>query len=311
MVKAAKKYPDVKFEQATGSKLAPNLSEYYGAGRGLDLPRGHGRRRGQQVAATSATSRPFPIPEVIRDINAYTLGAQTTHPGATVKVVWTNTWFDPDKESKAAQGLAPRAPTCSARARTARRPARSRKAEGLKWTGYDSDQQRFAPKNWLTGAVYNWGPYYTEQIQAAMDGTWKSASYYGSIKDGFTDIAPFGSSVSQATAGKIDAKKKAIEDGSFYEFQGPLYDQSGALKVKPGDKLSLGDILGMTWFVKGVDRQSRRDERGEHPRAGAARHREALPGGARQRPRRPRGRAPARSTPCWARTAPASRRSPT
>jgi basic membrane protein A len=104
----------------------------------------------------------------------------------------------------------------------------------------------------LTGAVYNWGPYYTKQIQSALDGTWKSASYYGSIKDGFTDIAPFGSSVSQATRSKIEAKKKAIMDGSFYEFQGPLYDQSGALKVKKGDKLSLGDILGMTWFVKGV-----------------------------------------------------------
>jgi basic membrane protein A len=85
-----------------------------------------------------------------------------------------------------------------------------------------------------------------------MDGSWKSASYYGSIKDGFTDIAPFGSSVSQATRSKIDAKKKAIEDGSYYEFQGPLYDQSGKQRVAKGDKLSLGDILGMTWFVKGV-----------------------------------------------------------
>ena len=85
-----------------------------------------------------------------------------------------------------------------------------------------------------------------------MDGTWKSASYYGSIKDGFTDIAPFGESVSSATRSKIEAKKKALTDGSFYEFQGPLYDQSGALKVKKGSKLSLNDILGMTWFVKGV-----------------------------------------------------------
>ena len=84
-----------------------------------------------------------------------------------------------------------------------------------------------------------------------MNGSWKSASYYGSIKDGFTDIAPFGTSVSKATQSKIDAKKKAIEDGSSTSSRG-RYDQSGALKVKQGDKLSLGDILGMTWFVKGV-----------------------------------------------------------
>jgi len=251
MVKAAKKYPDVKFEQATGSKLAPNLSEYYGAGEDSIY------LAGMAAGAASKSGHlgyvaPFAIPEVIRDINAYTLGAQTTHPGATVKVVWTNTWFDPDKESKAAQGLASSGADVLGQSQDSPSTGQVAKSEGLKWTGYDSDQQRFAPKNWLTGAVYNWGPYYTKQIQAALDGTWKSASYYGSIKDGFTDIAPFGSSVSQATQSKIEAKKKAIMDGSFYEFQGPLYDQSGALKVKKGDKLSLGDILGMTWFVKGV-----------------------------------------------------------
>jgi basic membrane protein A and related proteins len=251
MVKAAKKYPDVKFEQATGSKLAPNLSEYYGAGEDSIY------LAGMAAGAASKSGHlgyvaPFAIPEVIRDINAYTLGARTTHPGATVKVVWTNTWFDPDKESKAAQGLASSGADVLGQSQDSPSTGQVAKSEGLKWTGYDSDQQRFAPKNWLTGAVYNWGPYYTKQIQAALDGTWKSASYYGSIKDGFTDIAPFGSSVSQATQSKIEAKKKAIMDGSFYEFQGPLYDQSGALKVKKGDKLSLGDILGMTWFVKGV-----------------------------------------------------------
>jgi basic membrane protein A len=251
MAKAAAKYPDVKFEQATGSKLAPNLAEYYGAGEDSIY------LAGMAAGAASKSGHlgyvgTFPIPEVIRDINAYTQGVRTTHPGATVKVVWTNTWFDPDKESKAAQSLASSGADVLGQNQDSPATGQVAKAQDLKWTGYDSDQQRFAPKSWLTGAVYNWGPYYTREIQAALDGTWKSHSYYGSIKDGFTDIAPFGTSVPSSTRSKIEAKKKAIMDGSYYEFQGPLYDQSGALKVKKGDKLSLNDILGMTWFVKGV-----------------------------------------------------------
>jgi basic membrane protein A len=251
MVKAAKKYPDVKFEQATGSKLAPNLAEYYGAGEDSIY------LAGMAAGASSKSGElgyvaPFPIPEVIRDINAYTLGAQTTHPGAKVKVVWTNTWFDPDKESKAAQGLASSGADVLGQSQDSPSTGQVAKSQGLKWTGYDSDQQRFAPKNWLTGAVYNWGPYYTKRIQAVMNGTWKSTNYYGSIADGFTNIAPFGSSVSAATKAKIDAKRNAIKAGKFYEFQGPLYDQAGQQKVAKGSKLSLSDILGMSWFVKGV-----------------------------------------------------------
>jgi basic membrane protein A len=251
MVAAAKKYPDVKFEQATGSKLAPNLAEYYGAGEDsvylAGMAAGAASRSG-----TLGYVAPFPIPEVIRDVNAYTLGAQATHPGAKVKVVWTNTWFDPDKESKAAQGLASSGADVLGQSQDSPSTGQVAKTAGLKWTGYDSDQQRFAPKSWLTGAVYNWGPYYTRRIEAAIDGTWKSGSYYGSIADGFTDIAPFGQSVSPATRAKIKAKKDAIKSGSFYEFQGPLYDQSGKQRVAKGSKLSLSDILGMSWFVKGV-----------------------------------------------------------
>lgn len=251
MVKAAKQYPDVKFEQATGSKLAPNLAEYYGAGEDsvylAGMAAGAASRSG-----TLGYVAPFPIPEVIRDVNAYTLGAQATHPGAKVKVVWTNTWFDPDKESKAAQGLASSGADVLGQSQDSPSTGQVAKSQGLKWTGYDSDQQRFAPKNWLTGAVYNWGPYYTKRIQAAMDGSWKSASYYGSIGDGFTDIAPFGQSVAAGIQSKINAKKDAIKSGSFYEFQGPLVDQAGKQRVAKGSKLSLDDILGMSWFVKGV-----------------------------------------------------------
>jgi basic membrane protein A len=251
MAAAAKKHPDVKFEQATGSKLAPNLAEYYGAGEDSVYLSGMAAGAASKTGTLGYVA-PFPIPEVIRDINAWTLGAQTTHPGAKVKVVWTNTWFNPDKESKAATSLVSAGAEVLGQNQDSPATGQVAKSQGLKWTGYDSDQQRFAPDAWLTGAVYNWGPYYAKRIQAVLDGTWKSQSYYGSIADGFTDIAPFGKSVSTATQDKIKARKDAIKSGSFYEFQGPLVDQAGKQRVPKGSKLSLNDILGMTWFVKGV-----------------------------------------------------------
>jgi basic membrane protein A len=251
MAAAAAAHPDVYFEQATGSKVSNNLAEYFGAGEDADYLTG--------IAAGAASKKgvlgfvaPFPIPEVIREINAYTLGAQTTHPGAKVKVVWTNTWFDPATESKAAQSLISAGADVLGQGQDSPATGQVVKTANLKWTGYDSDQQRFAPAQWLTGTVYNWGPYYLKRTQAGMNGSWKTGSYYGNIADGFTDIAPFGVSVPESVRAKVDAKRTALVSGKFYEFQGPLYDQTGKLKVPAGQKLSLGDILGINWFVKGV-----------------------------------------------------------
>ena len=111
---------------------------------------------------------------------------------------------------------------------------------------------RSRPKSWLTAAVYDWGPYYLKRVKAAMAGTWKTRLLLGHFKDKFIDLAPFGAGVSAKTKAAIAAKKTAIMKGSFYEFQGPIYDQAGKLRVPKGKKLSLDDILGMNWLVKGV-----------------------------------------------------------
>ena len=138
-------------------------------------------------------------------------------------------------------------------------PAAGQYSESAKvpWVGYDSDAMKFAPKSWLTASVYNWGPYYLKRVQAAMNGTWKSGFYYGSIKDGFTKLAPYGPGVTAATKAKIAAYQKKIVNGSFYEFTGPLYDQSGKLRVKKGVKMQVlkggtNSLYGMNWLVKGV-----------------------------------------------------------
>jgi basic membrane protein A len=252
MVAAAKKYPDVKFEQATGYKLSKNLAQYYGAGEDAIYLSG--------MAAGAATKKgivgyvvPFAIPEVIRHTNAFALGVQATHPGAKVKIVWTKSWLAPDKEKKAAESLHTSG-GADVMGQNVDSPAAGQYSEsvGIPWVGYDSDAKSFAPKSWLTAAVYNWGPYYLKQTKAAIDGTWKSGSYWGNFNDKFIALAPFGSGVSAKTKAAIAAKMAAIKKGSFYEFQGPIYDQSGKLRVPKGKKLSLGDILAMNWLVKGV-----------------------------------------------------------
>jgi basic membrane protein A len=248
---AAKKYPTVYFEQATGDKMDKNLGEMFGAAEDADY------LTGMAAGAASKSGKigfvaPFPIPEVIREINAFALGAQAIKPNATVQVVWTNTWFDPVKEKKAAESLIAAGVDVLGQGQDSPATGDAAKAKGLKWAGYDSDQSAYAPDQWLTATIYNWGPHELTNIKAAIDGTWKSNSYWGGLKDGFVDLAPFGKSVDSATQSAINAKKQALKDGSFYEFTGPLKDQTGAVKVPAGTKLKLEDILGMSWFVQGV-----------------------------------------------------------
>jgi len=251
MAAAAKKYPNVYFEQATGTQTSKNLAQYFGAGEDSIYLSG--------MAAGAATKKgvigyvvPFAIPEVIRHANAFALGAQAVNPKAKVKLVWTNSWFDPAKEKKAAESLV--AAGADVLGQNVDSPAAGQYAQskGIPWVGYDNDARKFAPTSWLTAAVYDWGPYYLKRVQAALAGTWKTVFYYGTIKDGFTDIAPFGPKVSAATKAAIAKKKADLISGKFYEFAGPLYDQSGKLRVPKGKKLTVKELYAMDWLVKGV-----------------------------------------------------------
>ncbi|MFL6021420.1 MAG: BMP family ABC transporter substrate-binding protein [Gaiellaceae bacterium] len=251
MVTAAKKHPDVKFEMATGTAQSKNMAEYFGAGEDAIYLSG--------MAAGAATKKgvigyvvPFAIPEVIRHANAFALGAQATHPGVKVRLIWTNSWFDPGKEKKAAQNLV--AAGSDVLGQNVDSPAAGQFAESKKvpWVGYDSDARKFAPKQWLTAAIYNWGPYYVRKTKAAMNGSWKTGFYYGNLKDGMVGLAPYGPKVSAKTKTAISKKKQALINGTFYEFAGPLYDQKGKLRVPKGKKLTVKDLYAMNWLVKGV-----------------------------------------------------------
>jgi basic membrane lipoprotein Med (substrate-binding protein (PBP1-ABC) superfamily) len=259
MVAMAKKYPNVYFAQATGTAMGKNLSEYFGAGEDGDylagMAAGYATKKGQIGYVA-----PYPIPEVIREIDAYTMGARHAHPGATVRVVWTNSWFDPSKERAAAQSLVSAGVDVLGDGVDDPTVGQVAQANGLKWTGYDSNQGSFAPNAFLTATVYNWAPYYVNSVRAAMGATWKSSFYYGSIADGMIGIAPFGTSVS-ATAQKAILKREAeMKNGTFNPFTGPLTKQDGTVGLPAGQTLPVWTPSNpsqlskytLNWFVQGV-----------------------------------------------------------
>ena len=252
-----KKYPNVLFEEATGTQVEKNQAQYFGAAEDTIYLSG--------MAAGAATKKgvlgyvaAYGTPEVVRHINAFTLGAQATHPGAKVRIVWTNAWVSPPKETAAAEALDSAGADVLGQNVDTPSTGEVAKKHGLPWVGYDSNAQRYAPKQWLTASVYNWGKYYLRRVKAAIAGTWKPGFYYGSIKDGFTKLAPFGPSVTAKTKALIAAKQKAIENGTFNEFCGPVYNQAGKVQIPKGTcldpktKAGINALYSMQWLVKGV-----------------------------------------------------------
>ena len=252
MAAAAKKYPNVYFEHATGFKSAKNFANYFGAAEDAIYLSG--------MAAGAATKNgvvgyivPFPIPEIIRHLNGFALGVQATRPGAKIKIVWTKSWFDPAKEKKAAESLVAAGVDVIGQNVDSPSAGQYAQSKGIPWVGHGSYALKFAPTSWLTAGLYDWGLYYLKRVNAAANGTWKTGSYWGSMADGFTFLAPYGPKVSAKTKALIASRRAAIISGKFYEFQGPLYDQSGKLRVPKGKRMTLPEILSVNWLVKGIE----------------------------------------------------------
>ncbi len=190
---------------------------------------------------------------MIRHINAFQIGVAEANPTATTKVVWTNTWFDPTVERQAADSLIADGVDAIASGQDSPASGEAAKAADLPFVGYDSDQSENLGEIWLTASLYHWGDYYTERIQAVIDGDWETGDRYGGLADGMISLAPFGPNVSQETKDLIAERQEQLESGEFYEFTGPLNDQSGAEKVADGEKMTLEQILAMDWFVEGIE----------------------------------------------------------
>ena len=251
MVAVSERYPDVVFEHATGFKTTDNLGTYFGAaeqGRFLE---------GMTAASVSETGRlgyvaAFPIPEVLRGINAYTLGARSVNPDATVQVVWTSTWYGPEIEAQAAESLLDAGVDVIGQHQDTPAPGQAAEAAGAHWTGYNSDMSQFAPEAWLTATVWDWGPYYIETAEQVINGTWEPDQYYGTMADGLVNLAQFGGSVPTEAQEQVEARKEEIESGEFNPFTGPIKNQAGDVVIEDGVEPPLEDLLAMDYFVEGV-----------------------------------------------------------
>jgi basic membrane protein A len=244
MLAAGENFPDTVFMHATGFKTSDNMGNYFGAAEEARYLSG--------MAAGAATETnligyvaAFPIPEVLRGINAFTLGAREVNPEAEVQVVWTSTWFDPPKEGTAAESLLDAGADVIAMHQDSAAPGQAAEAAGATWVGYNTDMTEFAPNAWLTAAIWDWAPFYIETAQQVVDGTWQSVAVYGNMADGMVALAPFGDAVDQATQDAIGERQAAIIDGSFAVFSDPIVNQDG-------ESQPLGDIFGMDFFVEGV-----------------------------------------------------------
>lgn len=250
MLKVAKQFPEATFMHCSGFKTADNMGNYFGRmyqARYLSGMVAGAMTKSNIIGYAAA----FPIPEVIRGINAFALGAQSVNPDATVRVVWTKTWYDPATEKEAAKSLLDVGADVIAQHQDSPGPQEAAQDKGVYSIGYNSDMSQFAPDSHLTAPIWNWGPFYKDVVKQVQAGTWKAESVWPGLADGIVDLAPMSDMVPKDLQDKVMAKKEAIKGGEKV-FVGPLKDQKGVEKVAAGTAMSDGDLLGMTWFVQGV-----------------------------------------------------------
>ncbi|MFV0421806.1 BMP family ABC transporter substrate-binding protein [Oleidesulfovibrio sp.] len=250
-LKVAGQYPDVTFMHCAGYKTAPNMSAYFGRiyqARYLTGMVAGAMTKSNIIGYAAA----FPIPEVIRGINAFTVGARAVNPDVEVRVVWTKTWYDPATEKEAAKSLLDVGADIIAQHQDSPGPQEAAQERGVYSVGYNSDMSAFAPKAHLTSAIWNWPVFYKHVVEGVRNGTWKSGHYWWGLKEGVADIAPFGDMVPQDVRDKVLAAKADIIDGKLAVFSGPIKDQSGKVRIAEGEKATDEMLLGMDWFVEGV-----------------------------------------------------------
>lgn len=250
-VKVAKKFPKVKFEHATGYKRAKNVSTY--SSRFYE-----GRYVIGQIAAkvsksgTAGYIASFPIPEVVRGINAFLLGAQTVNPDFKLKIIWVNSWFDPGKEADAAKALIDQGADIITQHTDSPAPLQIAAERGVMGFGQASDMIKFAPKNQMTSIVDNWNDYYIARVKAVLDGSWESIDTWGGFNADMVDMAPYTNLPDDlVAAAKVTAD--AISSGTLHPFKGPITKQDGTEAVGEGAHLDDGTLLGMNWYVKGIE----------------------------------------------------------
>ncbi|WP_353188701.1 BMP family ABC transporter substrate-binding protein [Pseudomonas sp.] len=249
-VKVAKQFPKVTFEHATGYKQDKNLGTY--------LARTYeGRYVGGFLAAKMTKTKKigyvasFPIPEVIRDINAIQLALNKYNPGTEIKVVWVNSWFDPGKEADAANALIDQGVDVVFQHTDSPAPIQAAERRGVYAVGYASDMAHFGPKAVLTSIVNDWAPHYIQATQSVIDHTWKSQDYWGGLKEGTVEL-PISDLVPAPVKAEAEQLIADIKSGALQPFTGPIKDQAGVEKIPAGVSATNAELASMNYYFEGM-----------------------------------------------------------
>jgi simple sugar transport system substrate-binding protein len=252
MVKVAAEFPNVKFEHATGYKTAPNL-RVYDARFYQDAYMAGVIAGSMTKSNTLGFVASFPIPEVLRNINAFTLGAQSVNPKVRTKVVWINTWFDPPKESDAAQSLINQGADVLLQNTDSTAVLQTAEKNGKFAFGWDSDMSAFAPKAHLASCIVDWGPYYVKAVEDVKNGSWQTGRTVWGVKEGQNALVKFADVVPEAAKKRVAEIKDGMKAGTFEVFTGPIIGSDGK------ERLAKDAMADQAWkdkvdfYVKGVE----------------------------------------------------------
>jgi basic membrane protein A len=252
MVKVAKAFPDTIFMHATGYKTSANLGVYdvrtYEGAYMLGVVAGKMSKSNKLGIVAS-----IPIPEVIRNINAFTIGARSVNPAITTRAIWVNAWFDPGKEREAALALISQG--CDVLMQNTDSPAvvQAAQEKGVLAFGWDSDMTKFGGKAHLAASILNWGVIYKKTLDEVQAGTWKTGDIWFGVKEGAVNIENFGTVVPADVKKLAEDRRDAIKSAKLHPFTGPLKDQSGKEFLAAGKTYSDAELKKMNFFVQGVE----------------------------------------------------------
>ncbi len=250
-IAVAADFPKVVFEHCSGYKTAPNVGIYQT--RFYEGAYLVGMLAGMKTKSnTIGYVAPFPIPEVIRNLDAFVLGARSVNPKVNAKVVWVNTWYDPSKENDAALALINQGADVLYQNTDSTAIVQLAETKGIYAIGQDSDMTRFGPRAHLSGNTLNWGVYYVHKVRQMLEGKWKSEDTKWGMKEGIVQVVKPNAEVPAKVAAMFEKKKADIIAGKFHPFSGPITDVEGKIRVAAGKTISEDELWQMKWYVSGI-----------------------------------------------------------
>lgn len=254
MLKVAKEFPDVRFEHATGFKTAENLAQYdvrtYEGAYLAGVVAGKMSKTGKMGVVASV-----PIPEVIRNIDSFALGARSVNPNATVKVVWVNKWFDPGKEREAATTLIGQGVDMLMQNTDSAAVVQTAQEKGVHAFGWDSDMSKFGPKAHLAASVISWGVYYNKVVGDVLSGQWTNGTTWWGLKENMIDLTGFNADVPADVKALVAERRRGIVEGSAPIWKGPIKDNTGKEQLAAGQVADDKFLHGIKFYVEGVEGQ--------------------------------------------------------